>query len=84
MCGIAGILSPSPNIISAELLDKMGKAMDVDTKIEFCAALKNEEEVEYAVYEKKDGDFGKVDAGKTTMKYFGGSDACQGDSGGPL
>ena len=65
--------------------EKLGRSMEVETRIEFCAALKHNDTVGYDVYEKdEDGDFRKVDDGEEELEYFGGSDACQGDSGGPM
>ena len=41
--------------------EKLGRSMEVETRIEFCAALKHNDTVGYDVYEKdEDGDFRMV------------------------
>ena len=72
------------NLLKQYECRSLGTEMQIDTEIEFCAALKHNDSIPYQVYEKRGNGFHIEQSGKETLNYYGGSDACQGDSGGPL
>ena len=56
----------------------------LNSKNEFCAALKHDLSVPFVVMRRDGGDFTVQETGVNNVTFYGGSDACQGDSGGPL